>query len=169
MAESRFAPVCRVVKAHGLRGEVSVIPLTDLPFALPAGLRLWIVPPPAGGREVAVESVRPGPKGPLLKLSGINDVSTAQTLSGRQLLALAEDLPADWQLQEPDPVGLEVRLEDGERLGEVSDVISTGANDVWVVRGQTSQVLLPVIPDVVVRIDYEARCVVVRLLPGLLD
>ena len=53
-------------------------------------------------------------------------------------------------------------------LGEVVEVIVTGANDVWVLEGPLGEVLLPVIDDVVVRVDYESRTATVQALPGLL-
>lgn len=170
MTESRFLPIGRIVKAHGLKGEVSVVPLTGLPFVLPENLRVWIVPPPATVREGVVQGVRPGPKGPLVKISGVDDIGTAQSLSGREIVARPEDLPEAWTAaaEEPGPVGMAVRLEDGSPLGEIVDVIETGANDVWVVRGER-EVLLPAIPDVVLSSDYDTGVVVVRLLPGLID
>ena len=170
MPDTGFLPIGRIVKAHGLKGEVSVVPFTDLPFVLPESLRVWIVPPPATVREGVVEGVRPGPKRPLVKISGVDDIGTAQSLSGREIVARPEDLPDAWTnvTEEPDPVGMTVRLEDGTVLGEVADVIETGANDVWVVRGER-EILLPVIPEVVLSSDMDAGEAVVRLLPGLVD
>ncbi len=72
-----FVPLGRVVRTHGLKGEVSVAPATDLPFLLPEGLPVWFIPPRPGAGPTSVEGVRPGPKGPLVKLAGIHDISTA--------------------------------------------------------------------------------------------
>ncbi|MBE0476861.1 MAG: 16S rRNA processing protein RimM [Coriobacteriia bacterium] len=169
MDQDRFVPIGRIVKAHGLKGEVSVLPLTGLPFELPEGLRVWVVPPPSGVREGVVEAVRRGPKGPLVKISGVEGIEAARSLAGRELVALADDLPAGWAEEEPDPVGLGVLLEDGSELGSVTGVIATGANDVWVVHGPRGELLLPVIPEVVLDVDEDARRALVRPLPGLID
>lgn len=142
----------------------------DLPFVLPVGLEVWFVPPPAGVRTGQLEDVRRGPKGPLVKVSGVDDITTAQRLVGSQLMAKASDLPAGWDEpeEEDDDVGLTVTDEARGLLGEVVDVIVTGANDVWVLEGPLGEVLLPVIDDVVLEVDYEARTATVRALDGLL-
>ena len=64
-------------------------------------------------------------------------------------------------------IGVQVETEDGEGLGQVVDVIETGANDVYVVRGPRGEVLLPAIGDVVLDLDLESKRMVVHLLAGL--
>jgi 16S rRNA processing protein RimM len=170
MAPSPYVDLGRVVKTHGLKGEVSVAVAANLPFELPQGLDVWFVPPPASVRSGRIESVRPGPKGPLVKVSGVDSIDDAYALCGTQMLALRTDIPAEWS-DESQPVGYDgFQVRDVERglLGEVAETIVTGANDVWVVHGPLGEVLLPVIDDVVLEIDEDAREIVVRLLPGLL-
>jgi 16S rRNA processing protein RimM len=65
-------------------------------------------------------------------------------------------------------VGLRVETTDGEQLGKVAEVLETGADDVYVVRGNLGEILLPAISDVVERIDLAEGRMTVRLLPGLL-
>jgi 16S rRNA processing protein RimM len=172
MTPEPFVLLGRVAKTHGLKGEVSVIPAADLPFVLPVGLEVWFVPPPAAVRTGRVENIRRGPKGPLVKVSGVDDLTAANQLVGSQLLAKAVDLPAEWNEPVPDddedPVGLIVTDAVRGLLGEVIELIVTGANDVWVVDGPLGEVLLPVIDDVVLQVDWEARTAAVRALDGLL-
>ena len=165
-----FVPLGRVARTHGLKGEVSVIPATDLPFLLPEGLPVWFVPPCPGVAEGRVESVRRGPKGPLVKVSGIDDISAAEKVVGATLVTRESLDPFGEAEEELDPVGFVVTDAERGELGVIEDVIVTGANDVWVVRGDRfGEVLLPVIDDVVLELDEEARTVLVRLLPGLLE
>ena len=165
-----FVPLGRVVKTHGLKGEVSVAPATDLPFLLPQGLMVWFVPPVARVGATSVESVRPGPKGPLVKLADVHDISTASLLVGATMVTRAEDYPFEDEEEEPDPVGLTVIDEERGVLGTITDVIVTGANDVWVVEGDRfGEVLVPVIDDVVLEVDEDERVARVRLLPGLIE
>lgn len=165
-----FVPLGRVARTHGLKGEVSVAPATDLPFLLPEGLPVWFVPPRPGIGEGRVESVRRGPKGPLVKVSGIDDISTAEKVVGATMVTRESLDPFGEAEDEFDPVGLVVTDEVRGELGVIEDVIVTGANDVWVVRGGSfGQVLLPVIDDVVLEIDEEAGTVRVRVLPGLIE
>ncbi len=170
MTETPFVPVARVIKAHGTRGEVSVSYVVDTPSELPESLEVWVVPPPSGERSGVIESVRPGPKGPLVKISGFDDRTAAEALRGRMLVARPADLPA--HIAEPpfDPVGMAVHDESRGFLGTVTEVIETGANDVWIVEdGPFGQVLIPVIDDVVISLDEDSRAVSVRLLEGLLE
>lgn len=170
MDGSPFVAVARVVKSHGLAGEMAVMPLADGPFELEPGTPVWFVPPPDGVRCGAVESVRSGPKGPLLKVSGVDDPTAARDLVGRTVLAAAADVPAIAERAAAfDPLGCTVTDEARGDLGTIDEVIVTGANDVWVVHGRLGEVLLPVIDDVVLEVDTGERRVRVRLLPGLLS
>ena len=171
MGSETFVPLARVVKTHGIKGEVSVAPATDLPFAPPIGLEVWFVPPPASVRTGRIESVRPGPKGPLVKVSSVNDLTTSHTLLGCSLMVREGDLPAGWDdvIEEFSADGM--RVEDVVRgyLGEVVEtLVIPGANEVWVIEGPLGEVMLPVIDQVVLDIDEDAGVVTVRAIEGLL-
>jgi 16S rRNA processing protein RimM len=66
-------------------------------------------------------------------------------------------------------VGLSVVTRAGEALGKVTDVITTGSNDVYVVRGPRGEVLLPALKEVIKQTDLDAGTMTVEPLPGLLD
>jgi len=170
MDTAPFVPIGRVIKAHGLKGEVSVAALTGLPFDSLLGIEVWFVPPPGNVRNARLEGVRPGPKGPLLKLSGIETIDAAQGISGSTIVARPADLPEEVVEEEFDPVGWRVVDEQRGELGTIDEVIITGANDVWVVHGERfGEVLIPVIDDVVLDLDEDAEEIRVRLLPGLIE
>lgn len=170
MDDAPFVPVGRVVKVHGVKGEVSVAFAYGPPFELPVGSRVWIVPPQTGPESRTVEQVRQGPKGPLVKLSGVDDRGAAENLRGRTLLARRESVPGAFDQQGPDLLGCSVYDQDRGLLGTIDDTLVTGANDVWVVRGERyGEVLIPVIDDVVLSVDEESSTVQVRLLPGLIE
>ena len=168
---SPYVGLGRVVKTHGLKGEVSVAVAADLPFELPEGVDVWFVPPPASVRSGRIESVRPGPKGPLVKVSGVDTVEAASALCGTEMLAKRDDIPEEWFAETEEPFSADgMTVTDVTRglLGKVVETIVTGANDVWVVEGPLGQVLLPVIDDVVISIDDAAGLIVVKALDGLL-
>lgn len=169
MDRAPFIPLGRIVKAHGLKGEVSVSPLTGPPFFLPEGLDVWLVPPPAQIRRTRILGVRQGPKGPLVTLEGVTEIGLARAIVGSEILARAEDVPDEIAEEPFEVVGM--RVSDAERgdLGTVDEVIETGANDVWVVHGPFGEVLIPVIDEVVLEFDEAGGTIAVRLLPGLID
>ncbi|MDR7417263.1 MAG: ribosome maturation factor RimM [Armatimonadota bacterium] len=158
-----------ITRPHGLRGEVRVLPDTDFPDRFQA-LRRVLVAGPEGEVPYEVESVRPHGRFFLVKLRGVEDREAAEALRGRELRIPGEEatpLP-EGTYYVADILGLEVRTEDGEVLGWVREVLRTGANDVYVVAGNR-EILLPAIEEVVREVNLEARCMVVRLLPGLVD
>ncbi len=170
MNHERFVVVARVAKTHGLKGEVSVAPAAGTPFDSLLGLEVWFTPPPVDVRSSAIDDVRPGPKGPLVRFRGIDSISAAQALVGTQVLVTGESLPEGWgeEDEETDLGGFRVHDPSHGDLGEIVDTIITGANDVWVVDGPYGEVLIPVIDDVVLSIDEGTETIEVRLLDGLL-
>lgn len=120
---------------------------------------------------IRVEAARPKKEGWILQLTGVRDRDDAEALRGAVLLATREQLPEpgedEWFVA--DLIGLEVVTDDGETLGTVAEVLTLPANDVLVVRGARGEVLLPLIDDVVKRIDLSGSRMEVHLLPGLLE
>lgn len=170
MTDMPFVPVGRVIKTHGLKGEVSVAAAAGTPFLLSEGLTVWFVPPaPGAPRHATITGVRQGPKGPLVTFDAVAGVDAAAALVGRDVLARAEDVPDEVLDElEPELEGYTVTDTRHGLLGEVVETIITGANDVWVVEGPYGEVLIPVIDDVVVAIDDDAGTIDVTLLDGLL-
>jgi 16S rRNA processing protein RimM len=167
MDADAFVEIGRVAKTHGLNGEISVIVTDGLPVDRLVGIEVWLVPPPRALRTTRITGVRPGPKGPLFALADIADIGLAEQVRGCTLLARAADVPE--AVEEFDPVGLAVVDSVRGAIGTVTDVIVTGANDVWVVEGRFGEVLLPVIADVVQEVDEDAMTARVVLLPGLIE
>ncbi len=108
--------------------------------------------------------------GVIAKFCDVDDRDAAARLSGKLLLVKPEELgesPEDafWEHQ---LLGLTVETTDGRRLGEVTEVIETGANDVLVVSGE-QECLIPMIEDVIERVDLAVGVMLIRPLPGLLE
>lgn len=159
----------RIVKAHGTRGEVSVAPRDGLSLSLLAGVDVWIVPPPASGATARrFIDTRPGPKGTLVRISGVETPAEAHEVVGRWLLSRGEEQ----ETAEGVAALLGYAVHDEQRgfIGTVHEVLETGANDVLILEdGPFGQVLVPVIDDVMGAADDEARTLRVRLLEGLID
>jgi 16S rRNA processing protein RimM len=154
----------RVAAPHGVHGELRVDPLTDFPDRFDRGRRVWLV-----GEPHVVERARFQKDAVLLKLAGIDTRTDAQRVQGKELmLPEAGELPPDEGLYyQHDIIGLRVEDSKGETLGAVADILSTGANDVYVVRGERGELLVPAVEDVVREIDVAAGHIVIDLLPGL--
>ena len=164
--------VGQIVGAHGLVGELKVEAYTDNPQRFAPGARLLL------GEELApvtVESVRPHKSNLLVHLAEIPDRTAAEDARGLWLY-----IPeADAGLEEGaywihDIVGLTVVTTAGKTIGTITDVLPTGANDVYVVRPAEGvnggrELLLPAVADLIERVDLEARVMVIHLLEGLIE
>jgi 16S rRNA processing protein RimM len=141
-----------VLRPHGNKGELRVAPFNpELPNLQPEG-EVYLL-----GRRHRIEQVRWERNRVLVKLEGLERRSDVEDTRG-ELLEVAEDelmLQADAYLVS-DIVGLEVVTAEGRSLGQVTDVLSTGANDVYVVTGPAGETLLPAIESVVQAIDVAA-------------
>lgn len=142
---------------------------TDLTVLASGRQDVWIVPPIAAGvLPHRILNVRSGPRGPLVRLSGIDDAAGAHELVGHWLLGAGEELLGDEAAEAF--IGMRVLDETRGDIGLVSDVIVTGANDVLVVTGgRYGEVLVPVIDDVMLGSDEEEHVIRVALLDGLID
>jgi 16S rRNA processing protein RimM len=162
-----------VLRPHGIRGELRVRLLTDYPERINDLDEVFI----GVGVEdenptvYAVEHMRMNPPYGLLKLEGVKDREGADLL--RSLFVMV-DIENAVPLEEGEfylyqLIGLAVKLEDGTPLGTLTEVLETGANDVYVVDSpQYKEVLIPVTDETIVRTDIDAGELIVRLPDGLL-
>ncbi len=157
--------------AHALRGAVRLRAYQPPAPSLAPGVEI-VLEQRTLQRRTKVLTASPHARGQvLLSLDGTTDRTAAEALVGARVLVAATALPplADNEFYYHEIEGFQVATTDGRVLGEVAETFSTGANDVWVVRGAGREHLVPVIADVVRLIDREARRIVIEPLPGLLD
>ncbi|HEV3108999.1 MAG TPA: ribosome maturation factor RimM [Candidatus Binataceae bacterium] len=159
----------RIVGVHGLRGALRVRP--DNPESNPQLLERLFVDREGTPVEHRVRSSARAGRGSLkLELEGIETIEQAQALRGVDLYLAIDDLPpaADKEFYYYQVVGLRVETTEGRPLGTIDEIFFNGANDVWVVKGGSGEVLIPVIEDVVRKIDLEGGRVIIEAIPGLL-
>jgi 16S rRNA processing protein RimM len=155
--------VGRITAAHGVKGEVKVQPLSDFPQRFEQGSRLWL-----DGMPQEVERGRHQGRNVILKLSGVETRTEAEALIGKDLLAAeATRIEVEDVYYLHDVIGLRVEDETGETLGKLTEVLSTGSNDVYVVRGERGELLLPALDDVVREVDVAGGRMVVQVPDGI--
>jgi len=168
--------VGKLVNTHGIRGDVKVLPQTDFAderFA-PGSELLLINEAETESKIVTIRSARLQKNMYYMKFAGLNNINDVEKYKGWSLKVSEAN---QGELDEGEYyyhqiIGCTVVLEDGEQLGTISEILSPGANDVWVVDRPKNkggkQVLLPVIGDVVINVDIVNKQVTVRLLEGLI-
>jgi 16S rRNA processing protein RimM len=155
--------VGRIVAAHGVKGEVKVEPLSDFPERFQAGSRLWIE-----GAPHTVERGRTQRRILVIKLRDVDTRSQAEALQGKELVAAeASRLEGEGLYYLHDILGARVEDQAGEALGSVVEVLSTGSNDVYVVRGERGELLLPALDDVILRVDVASKRIVADVPEGI--
>lgn len=154
--------------AHGARGEVVVRPLSRFPERFRTLRHVFLGE--SYTRATITRQRRHG-RNALLTLDAVPAREAAQALTGRYLYVPETDavpLPAGEYFVHQ-IVGLNVVTLDGAPLGSVEEVLQTGSNDVYLVRGPRGDVLLPAIKDVIKEVDLARGTMRVELLPGLVD
>lgn len=166
-SEPRYLVVGRIVAPWGVRGEVKVALETDFPERFKRLTRVYL-----GEKTTCfvLEGSRLHKRYVLLKLEGCDDRKAAEKLRGQfvqipieEAMPLGEDEYYVYQI-----VGLDVWTIAGEHLGKVSQVLFTGANDVYVVQEEKGEILIPAIEDVVLEVDLASGRLIVELMEGLI-
>lgn len=169
--KTEWATIGKIVAPFGIHGELKVFSLSDVPDRF-ASLKAVYVLNPEPVRYV-IKNVRPF-KGDfvLLKFVGIDDANIADTLRNTELVIPLEQLaklPPDSYYQH-DILGLQVYTLENRLIGTIVDILVTGSNDVYVVKGKEGQqFLIPAIKTVIKQVDLIRRMMYIEPMKGLLD
>jgi 16S rRNA processing protein RimM len=172
-----FLVVGHLSRAHGIRGELYVQPLTDHPegtFAPGAVLRQGDAQaraPDPSLPPLHVVASRPFRDGYLVTFDGVGSRSQAETLRGRYLVRAVEEVepPGEDEVFYHELLGSEVRTVDGVELGRVVEVYELFPADLLEVRGEGRTYMIPFRKEIVVEVDREGRRLVVDPPDGLLE
>ena len=152
----------KIVSTHGLHGEVKILPWADAPEFLLEFDRVFL-----GKQEYAVEDARVQKTCVLMKLAGIDSVEEAAKLRDQVVFISRDDIELeDGAIFIQDLLGLPVLTEDGAELGKLKEVISTGANDVFFVKGE-HEYMIPAMPEFVLERNIDEGFIRVRLIEGM--
>ncbi|MEL7645847.1 MAG: ribosome maturation factor RimM [Anaerolineaceae bacterium] len=164
--EPAFALIGKLQRAHGVRGEIAMRVLTDFPQRIRPGKKVFLG---IDHRQFIISSVRA--KEPLLLLcfEGIKTREEAQLLTNLDVFSTVRELPPlpTGSFYHHQLLGLRV-FESAQFVGEIIEVLETGANDVFVIRQSDGlELLLPNIPAVILNVDLEQRRMDVEIMEGL--
>jgi len=170
-SSNKMVVIGKIQATHGIRGQLRVIPFAGDASSI-SNLEKVALKSPAGElEEFPVVSAKAHGKRVLLTLKPFDNINQVLHLVGREIYAergALPELPED-EFYWTDLIGLTVVSEDGDTLGELVEIIETGANDVYVVRKDGREVLIPALADVVLAVDLAGGRMTVSLPEGLLD
>ena len=160
-----------ISSTHGIAGEVKVFPTTDDNNRFKK-LKQVFLDTGKEYLELEVERVRFFKQMVIVKFKGINNINDIEKYKGKDLLVTRENAVP---LEEDeyfiyDIMGAQVVDEEGKEIGTLVEVLATGANDVYVVKTpQGKEILMPVIDECILDIDFDNKVVTAHIMPGLLD
>jgi len=160
----RYLEAGKIVNTHGIAGEVKILPWADDPAFLLDFDTLYI-----DGQPVSLLGARVHKNCVLAKLAGIHDINEAMKLKNKVVFIDREDA----ELEEgafflADLMGLEVRDADsGEVLGQIADILTPPASNVYVVTGGKQDHMIPAVPEFIVETNIDEGYLRVRLIEGM--
>lgn len=168
-----FLILGKILRPHGVRGELRIQLMTDYPERITKLKKIAIGESPTSTeiQFYGVEFMRPHQDYGLLKLKTVNDRNQAELLRDLFVMVKIEEaVPLDddeiylYQL-----IGMTVKTEADEILGTLVDVLETGANDVYIINSvKYGEILIPAIPSVILKTDTDTNIITVKLPDGLL-
>lgn len=167
----QFLQVGVISSTHGVRGEVKVFPTTDDKTRFEQ-LKEVILDTGKEQMLLEIQNVRYFKQMVILKFKGIDNINDIERYKGRPLLVEREQaVPLDEnEYYIADLIGMDVITEDGSVFGQLTDVMETGANDVYVIQTKDQQeVLIPAIRDCILNVDPEKKQMTIHLMKGLIQ
>lgn len=160
-----------ISSTHGIRGEVKVFPTTDDPGRFKK-LKHVILDTGKEQKNLEITGVKFFKQFVILKFKGIDDINDIEKYKGKSLYVTRENavrLKKD-EYFIADLVDMQVFLEDGTPFGVLTDVMKTGANDVYCIQTQEhGEVLIPAIGECILDVDVEGQKMTIHLMPGLVE
>ena len=160
-----------ISSTHGVRGEVKVFPTTDDVNRFKK-LKKVILDTGKEQKELEIQGVKFFKQMVILKFKGIDNINDIEKYKGKSLYVTREHAVKlkkdDYFIA--DLIDMQVMLEDGTEFGTLTDVMKTGANDVYCIQTEKyGEVLVPAIGECICQVDVEARKMVIHLMPGLVE
>ena len=159
--KKRYLEAGQIVSTHGIAGEVKILPWCDGPEFL-KGFRTFYI----SGKALEVEQSRVHKNMLLCKLKGVDDMNAAQAMRNLVVEIDRQDanIPED-RVFISDLIGLPV-YNGEERIGELKDVYTGPANDVYIVQGE-KEYMIPAVSELLEEVDVDGGIIRVRLIPGM--
>lgn len=161
----------KITATHGIKGQLRVTVYSGNCETILSLKSLMLKGPDGVMRTLQLSSASAHGKKVIIGLSGYDNINQALPLVGHELYVPRNMMPAlaEGEYYWCDLLGLRVETESGEFLGDLTDIIATGSNDVYVVKEGGREFLIPALEDVVLDVDLDAGIMKVSPPEGLLD
>ena len=159
-----------IVRPHGIRGELKVIPSTIWPPAGSSKLRV-LLKEGSVERWITLDSVREQKGALFVRIPGVSDRDTAERLRNARLFLHRDKLPPlgedDYFID--DLIGLKAITASGDEIGPVTGVFNSGAHDIYIIMHSGNEIMIPAVKAFVKKIDLSAGIMIIEPVEGLLN
>ncbi len=161
----------KVLRPHGVKGVLRIKSYARGPSSFKKGQSIFFKTPSGKEEIFTLSSIKPHKNIFLMKLKEIRSIEQAESLRESDIFVLAQDLEKkkEGEFYWYELIGIRVYLETGEYIGKINHIMETGSNDVYVIRREDKEILIPAIYDVIKGIDTEKRKMIIEPIEGLLD
>lgn len=171
--EKELFTIGKVVNTHGVKGEVRVIQVTDFDDRFEPGKKVyWVSKDRKEVQPLTITAYRKHKNFELLQFDGYESLNEVEYFKGGTL-AITKEQQSDLDEGEfyyHEIIGCTVETTEGTKIGKVKEILSPGANDVWVVqRHKQKDALIPYIKQVVKSVDVNNQLIQIEPMEGLLD
>lgn len=163
--------VGKIVKTIGVKGECKVALLSDVPGRLEGVADLRVGATEQRSEPRVIESVRAHQDGVIIKLKGTDSGTDAERLKGMFLYVPVDQAvrPSDISYFVHEIVGMQVVTEEGTHVGVVSDVWKIPGNDIWLVKADGREIMIPAAREFIRSVDLTQKRITIHVIEGLLD
>jgi len=157
MGEPVFLVVGTLKRSHGIRGDVVMEVHTDFPERLASGKTVFIG---EEHRPLKITNIRQANKDLLIRFEGYTNPESTGDLRNQVVFVLTKDIPSlpDGEYYHHQLIGLRVVTDSGHQIGTLTEILETGANDVYVITpAEGEEILIPAVSDFILGIDLAAR------------
>jgi 16S rRNA processing protein RimM len=161
----------RISKPIGTQGELKVLPLTDTIQRFVGLQSVWVGCDEMAVDLVEISAVRVDAKQIVVSLQGVESVHEAEKFRNAYIFIPKEKIvtlqPGSYFMD--DVLGCEVVTDEQKLVGNITDLLSLPANDVWVVRNGAKEILIPAVKAIIRKVDIKTKRITIHALEGLLD
>ena len=165
--KTKLFPIAKITRASGLKGEVGVRPLIRQ-FDDYFGKPLFVGLDEDLARDVKLEKVTGVNKRRRFLFQGLKTRDEAELMIGQLLFASISDKDPINMIS-PDLIGASVVTDNGEPIGELVDMMSLPAHDVYVISRGKKEILIPVVPEIIREVDFKMGLITISPMDGLVD
>ena len=165
-----FVSIGYIVKTWGVKGDVKVISLTDVPDRYSTLKKIYVHTSTGEKRGYSIKEVREVRGGLIVSFTPAIPISEAEEIVGGYITDAEGEVPGLGKdsYYHFEIIDMAVYAEDGRYLGRIKDILATGSNDVYVVKDKEKEYLIPAIRDVIKEVDTKAKRMVIALMEGLI-